>query len=238
MRLLLAEDDQDMAEVLEAYLTQHDFIVEVVNDGAAALEFAQEGTFDAYIFDVMMPRMDGLTLVQRLREAGDTTPIMLLTAKGTKDDRVAGFNVGADDYLPKPFAPDELLARVRALLRRPKAFTPTLLTFDDLSLDPTTSTLMCGDAATQLSRKELQILQLMMRNPTQMFDADRIIAQAWEWDNPQEANVVWVHVSNLRKQLKAVGSKVTIKATRGLGYRLLPGAATAQDPDTPKKNLD
>jgi DNA-binding response OmpR family regulator len=224
MRLLVAEDDLDLAEVLEAYLEQNNFVVDVVHDGQAAYDFATQGSYDALILDIMMPKLDGITLLKRLRDEGVHTPVMMLTAKTTTADRITGFDSGADDYLPKPFAPDELLSRIRALLRRSRDFTPDVLEFGDVKLDPSTSTLMGGAGAVQLSRKELQILELMMRNPTQVFDADRIISQVWEWDNPQEANVVWVHISNIRKHLKAVGSKVTIKATRGLGYRLIEGA--------------
>jgi DNA-binding response OmpR family regulator len=224
MRLLVAEDDLDLAEVLEAYLEQNNYVVDVVHDGRTAYDFATQGSYDALILDIMMPGLDGITLLKRLRDEGVHTPVMMLTAKTTTADRITGFDSGADDYLPKPFAPDELISRIRALLRRSRDFTPDVLEFGDIALDPSTSTLMSGDRAVQLSRKELQILELMMRNPMQVFDADRIISQVWEWDNPQEANVVWVHISNIRKHLKAVGSNVTIKATRGLGYRLIENA--------------
>ena len=168
----------------------------------------------------MMPKLDGLQVLSRLRERGISTPVMLLTAKGEKDDRVAGFNAGADDYLPKSFAPDELLARVRALLRRAGDHKPTVLRSDDLALDCGSGTLRCAGRTERLSGREFQMMELFMRSPRVILSAERIMERVWGWDAEAEISVVWVHISNLRKKLSALGSSVVIRASRCLGYSL------------------
>lgn len=220
MRLLIAEDDLDLAEALTAFLEKDQYTVDAVHDGSDALDHAGTGEYDAIILDIMMPKLDGLQVLTRLRDSGVSTPVMLLTAKGEKDDRVAGFNSGADDYLPKPFAPDELLARVRAMLRRAGDYKPTVLRFGDLELDCGSSTLQCGGRTERLSGREFQVMELFMRSPQMIFSAERIMERVWGWDAEAEINVVWVHISNLRKKLAGVGSSVAIRASRGLGYSL------------------
>ena len=220
MRLLIAEDDLDLAEVLTVFLEKNQYTVDAVHDGSAALDYAGTGEYDAIILDIMMPRLNGLQVLTQLRDSGVSTPVMLLTAKGEKDDRVAGFNSGADDYLPKPFAPDELLARVRAMLRRTGDYKPTVLRFGDLELDCGSSTLQCRGRAERLSGREVQVMELFMRSPQVILSAERIMERVWGWDTEAEINVVWVHISNLRKKLTGVGSSVTIRASRGLGYSL------------------
>ena len=170
-----------------------------------------------------MPKLDGLQALTRLRDSGVSTPVMLLTAKGEKDDRVAGFNSGADDYLPKPFAPDELLARVRAMLRRTGDYKPSVLRFGTLELDCGNSVLRCQGQTEPLSGREFQVMELFMRSPRVILSAERIMERVWGWDAEAEINVVWVHISNLRKKLSGVGSSVTIRARRGLGYSLEDG---------------
>lgn len=145
---------------------------------------------------------------------------MMLTAKGQKNDRITGFNAGADDYLPKPFDPDELLSRVRAMLRRGETYRPTVLAYGDLTLDPGSGLLTCGDKSLRLSGREFQVLELFMRSPRQVFSAERIMELVWGWDNEAEINVVWVNISNLRKKLRSIGSRVSLRANRGLGYLL------------------
>ena len=220
MRLLLAEDELDLAEALTAFFERNHFSVDAVDNGADAYDYARTGAYDAVILDVMMPRLDGIQVLERLRSEGVKTPVMMLTARGQKDDRITGFNAGADDYLPKPFDPDELLSRVRAILRRGEAYQPTVLAFGDLTLDPASGVLCCGTQSVRLSGREFQIMELFMRTPRMVFSADRIMEKVWGWDNDAEINVVWVNISNLRKRLKAIGSRVTLRATRGLGYAL------------------
>lgn len=220
MRLLVAEDDLDLAEALTVFLEKNQYTVDTVHDGSAALDYAGTGEYDAVILDIMMPGLNGLQVLTRLRDSGVSTPVMLLTARGEKDDRVAGFNSGADDYLPKPFAPDELLARVRAMLRRTGDYKPTVLRFGDLELDCGSSTLQCKGRAERLSGREFQVMELFMRSPQVILSAERIMERVWGWDAEAEINVVWVHISNLRKKLAGVGSAVTIRASRGLGYSL------------------
>ena len=220
MRLLLAEDELDLAEALTVFFERNHFSVDAVDNGADAYDYVRTGAYDAVILDVMMPRMDGIQVLERLRSEGVKTPVMMLTARGQKDDRITGFNAGADDYLPKPFDPDELLSRVRAILRRGEAYQPTVLAFGDLTLDPASGVLCCGAQSVRLSGREFQIMELFMRTPRMVFSADRIMEKVWGWDNDAEINVVWVNISNLRKRLKAIGSRVTLRATRGLGYAL------------------
>ncbi len=220
MRLLIAEDELDLAEALTVFFEKNHFSVDAVHNGFDAYEYAVSGAYDAVILDVMMPKMDGIQVLERLRQEGVKTPIMMLTAKGQKNDRIAGFNAGADDYLPKPFDPDELLSRVRAILRRSEAYQPTLLCCGDLTLDPTSGVLTCGEQTVRLSGREFQIMELFMRSPRQVFSAERIMEKVWGWDAEAEINVVWVNISNLRKRLKTIGSRVQLRANRGLGYAL------------------
>ena len=220
MKLLIAEDELDLAEALTVFFEKNHFTVDAVHNGFDAYEYAVTGEYDAVILDVMMPKMDGIHVLERLRAEGVKTPIMMLTAKGQKNDRITGFNAGADDYLPKPFDPDELLSRVRAILRRSEAYQPTELSYGDIVLSPSTGELRCGDRSVRLSGREFQVMELFMRAPRRVFSAERIMEKVWGWDNEAEINVVWVNVSNLRKKLKSIGSCVTLKANRGLGYAL------------------
>lgn len=220
MKLLIAEDELDLAEVLTVFFERNHFTVDAVHNGFDAYEYAVSGEYDAVILDVMMPKMNGIQVLERLRSEGVSTPIMMLTAKGQKNDRITGFNAGADDYLPKPFDPDELLSRVRAILRRSSAYVPTELRFGDLTLSPSTGEMRCGESSVRLSGRELQVMELFMRAPRQVFSAERIMEKVWGWDNDAEINVVWVNISNLRKKLRAIGSDVEMRANRGLGYVL------------------
>ena len=220
MRLLIAEDELDLAEALTVFFEKNHFSVDAVHNGFDAYEYAASGGYDGVILDVMMPKMNGIQVLERLRAEGCRTPIMMLTAKGQKDDRITGFNAGADDYLPKPFDPDELLSRVRAMLRRSEAYQPSVLAWGDVALDPSTGLLSCGGQSLRLSGREFQVMELFLRNPRQVFSAERIMERVWGWDNEAEINVVWVNISNLRKKLKAIGSRVTLKVNRGLGYAL------------------
>ncbi len=220
MHLLIAEDERDLAEALTAFFEKNKFSVDTVFDGRVAYDYGSGGDYDAVILDVMMPKMDGIEVLRRLRADGVKTPIMMLTAKAEKDDRITGFDSGADDYLPKPFAPDELLSRVRAMLRRREDFTPTVISFGDLKLNISSGLLSCGTNSVRLSGREFQVMEMFMRRPNTVLSADLIMERVWGWDSEAEINVVWVHISNLRKKLKSVGSAVSIYANRGLGYVL------------------
>ena len=220
MKLLIAEDEVDLAEALTAFFEKNQFTVDAVHDGQDAYDYARAGDYDAVILDVMMPKLNGIQVLRRLREEGYSAPIMMLTAKAQKDDRVEGFDAGADDYLPKPFAPDELLSRVRALLRRAGDYKPTVLSFGDLSLDCAAGLLTCGREAVRLSGREFQVMELFLRAPKVIFSADKLMERIWGWDSDAEVSVVWVHISNLRKKLKSIGSHVSIRAVRGMGYVL------------------
>lgn len=224
MRLLLAEDETDLAEALGVFFEKNHFTVDVVHDGRTACEYAEAGVYDAIILDVMMPCMDGFTALRRMREAGNQTPIMMLTARGETRDRIEGFDSGADDYLPKPFDPDELLARVRAMLRRSENYRPSVLSFGDLTLDPATGELSCGNDRVRLSGREFQLMELFLRSPGMLFSAEHLMEKIWGWDSDAEINVIWVNISNLRKKLRAIGSRTQISASRGLGYLLEAGA--------------
>lgn len=220
MRLLIAEDERDLAEALKAFFEKNQFTADTVGDGISAYDYASTGEYDALILDIMMPKMDGAEVLKRLRREGNKTPVMMLTAKGEKDDRIAGFDAGADDYLPKPFEPDELISRVRAMLRRSENYSPTAVSFGDLTLEPGSGTLRCGANRIRLSAKEFLVAELFMRSPNIVFSAERIMEKVWGWDSDSEINVVWVNISNLRKKIRSIGSRVTIEANRGMGYVL------------------
>ena len=220
MKLLLAEDELDLAEALTVFFEKNHFTVDAVHNGFDAYEYAVTGGYDGIVLDVMMPKLNGIQVLEKLRSEGVSTPIMMLTAKGQTEDRITGFNAGADDYLPTPSAPDEPLRRARAMLRGGQTYRPAALTYGDLTLDPATGDLSCGDKTVRLGGREFQIMELFLRAPRQVFSADRIMEQVWGWDNEAEINVVWVNISNLRKKLKALGSHTALRANRGLGYLL------------------
>ena len=220
MRLLIAEDEKDLAEALSVFFEKNQFTVDTVFNGQDAYDYAAGGNYDAIILDVMMPKRNGIEVLKQLRADGIKTPIMMLTAKGEKDDRITGFDAGADDYLPKPFAPDELLSRVRAMMRRYDNYKPTVLIYEDISLDCSSGILCYEKKEVRLSGREFQVMELFMRSPKVVFSAEKIMERVWGWDSDAEINVVWVHISNLRKKLKSIDSAVSIYANRGLGYAL------------------
>ena len=220
MRLLIAEDEVDLAEALTVLFEKNQFTVDAVHNGFDAYEYAMADEYDAIILDVMMPKMNGVEVLQKLRAEGVSTPVMMLTAKAQTDDRITGFNAGADDYLPKPFEPDELICRVRAMLRRGGSYHPAVLSVGGLRLDTGTGMLEAAGGAARLSGREFQVMELFLRSPGIVLSAERIMERVWGWDSDAGINVVWVHISNLRKKLKTIGSGVGIRAVRGLGYVL------------------
>ena len=220
MRLLLAEDEEDLSKALVAVLKHNNYSVDAVYNGQDALDYLETENYDGAILDIMMPKMDGLTVLKKIREAGNSVPVILLTAKAEIDDRVAGLDCGADDYLTKPFSMKELLARIRAMTRRKAETTDSVLTFEDISLDRSTYVLSCGNDAVRLASKEYQMLEMLMSNPKQIISVDQFMDRIWGFDSDTELNVVWVNISYLRKKLSSLNSCVSIKATRGLGYSL------------------
>ena len=220
-KILVVDDESRMRKLVKDFLTREGYTVLEAGDGMEAMDlFYEDKEIALIILDVMMPKLDGIQVLERLRQEGVKTPIMMLTAKGEKNDRITGFNAGADDYLPKPFDPDELLSRVRAILRRSESYQPTVLAYGDLTLDPGSGNLRCGRETIRLSGREFQIMELFLRSPRQVFSAERIMERVWGWDNDAEINVVWVNISNLRKKLRAIGSNLSIEVIRLMGYHL------------------
>ena len=220
MRVLVADDEIAMTRALEALLKREHYSVDVVNNGQDALDYGLAENYDALVLDIMMPKLDGLQVLAALREKGIATPVLLLTAKSQIEDRVAGLASGADDYLPKPFAASELLARVRAMLRRKENYQQTQLEFENLTLDVSTFELGCEGNTIRLVSREFQMLQLLMQSPGVVISTDQFMERIWGWDSDVEVSIVWVYISNLRKKLEKLGANVTIKAVRGVGYCL------------------
>lgn len=220
MRLLLAEDEIAMSDALVDILNYHKYTVDAVYNGRDALDYAHNQTYDGIILDIMMPEMDGLSVLRELRKEGNSTPVLILTAKSEVADRVEGLDAGADDYLPKPFAMDELLARLRALLRRREVFVPAILQLGNTELDQNKYCLRVGEKVMQLSNLEYRIIELFMRNPGMTFSADALLERVWNCDSTAEAGTVWVYISYLRKKLSALNSSIEIRSKRGLGYSL------------------
>ena len=218
MKLLFAEDDPDVARGVAAILKRNNYLVDTVDNGQDAYDYIMEGDYDASVLDIMMPRMNGDEVVRRMRSDGKSIPVMLLTAMGEVEDRIDGLDAGADDYLTKPFASGELLARVRALLRRAQSFTPDVIRFRDLTLDCTTYRLQSGKKQTVLSKKTFLLAEMFMRSPGIILSAEKIMDHVWGWDSEAEINVVWVNISTIRKSLKEIGSDVRIRMVRGAGY--------------------
>lgn len=220
MRILLAEDDKSLSRGVTALLEHDGYIVDAVADGQDAVAYAERESYDCIILDVMMPGLDGLSVVRKLRQAQNNAPVLFLSAKGSLQDRVAGLDAGADDYLPKPFAGSELRARVRALLRRRAEYTPNRLTFADLTLDTGSCELSCAGSGVILSRRAYQVMEAFMRNPHMVISPEQLMERIWGWDSEAEIHVVWVNVSFLRKQLTALDSRAYIRTLRGTGYSL------------------
>ncbi len=218
MRLLIAEDEQELANALTAILKHNNYSVDTVYDGEDALAYLQTGLYDAAVLDIMMPKMDGLSVLKQIRKEGCSIPIIMLTAVSGVDNKVTGLDLGADDYLTKPFSTKELLARIRAITRRHEDLTSSVLTFEDLSLNRSTYELSCKGNHIKLSNKDFQIMEMLMVTPGQIISTEQFMDKIWGYDSDAELNVVWVYISNLRKKLTGLQSQVSIKATRNLGY--------------------
>ena len=220
MRLLYAEDEKSLARAVSAILVRNNYSVDVVYDGQSALDYLATENYDGAILDVMMPRMDGIEVLRRMRARGDSTPVLLLTAKGEIDDRVTGLDSGANDYLTKPFDTKELLARIRAMTRVLSVQPDKTLSFGKVTLDCAGYDLTGPGGSTKLAGKEFQMMEMLMRNPRKLISTEAFMDRIWGFDSEAELNVVWVYISMLRKKLKSIGADVGIKAQRGLGYCL------------------
>ena len=220
MKILFAEDDRDLSIAVKTLLERTGYLVDTVHDGAEALAYAEAESYDGMILDWMMPEKDGVETLREMRSKGITTPCLLLTARDAIEDRVTGLDAGADDYLPKPFNGKELLARVRAMMRRRETYVPDVITWEDLQLDKGSCELRCGTQSVRLTGKLYQMTELFMENPKHLFSAQQLMDRVWGWDSEAEINVVWVNISQLRKKLSELGSDTEIRVYRGTGYAL------------------
>ena len=220
MKLLYAEDEQPLSEAVVDILTCHKYIVDAVYNGEDAYDYAISGDYDGIILDIMMPKRDGIDVLSALRQDGCKTPILLLTAKTQVDDRIKGLDAGADDYLPKPFDMGELLARIRAMLRRREEFHPDMLSFGDLTLNMQSCTLSCRDMNFVLPKQEYRLMEQLMTNHSIFLASEDLLVKAWGYNAQADINNVWLYISYLRKRLSAMDSCVEIVSKRNIGYRL------------------
>ncbi len=220
MRLLFAEDEKSLSRAITAILKNNHYEVDAVYDGEEALAYLECGTYDGAILDIMMPKKDGLTVLKEIRRQGINTPVLMLTAKAEIDDRVLGLDSGANDYLTKPFAAPELLARIRAMTRTQMTQNTSSLSFGNLSLNQTSFELSSPLGSYQLTNKEFQLLELLMANPGQVISSDRLFEKIWGYESDADPSVIWVYISYLRKKLTALNASVRIRAIRNAGHRL------------------
>lgn len=220
MRILLAEDEHSLSRAVVALLERNHYSADAVYDGEEALTYLEAGNYDALILDIMMPKLDGLSVLRQLREKGNRIPVLMLTAKGEVDDKVLGLDSGANDYLTKPFSTQELMARIRAMTRNQTAQVSSRLAFGNVTLDQTTFELASPSGSFRLANKEYQMMELLMCNPKQLISSERFLERIWGYDSDVELNVVWGYISYLRKKLTALRADIQIKATRNAGYAL------------------
>lgn len=219
MKLLLAEDERSLSKVLVKILEKNNYTADAVFDGEAALAYLESGGYDAAILDIMMPKMDGITVLKKLRTAGNRIPVIMLTAKSEIDDKVLGLDSGANDYLTKPFDTKELLARIRAMTRSQTTPDNNLI-FGNITLNRATFELSSPAGSFRLANKEFQMLEILISSPGHLFSTERLMERIWGTDSDAEINVVWVYISYLRKKLKALHANIQIKAIRNAGYTL------------------
>lgn len=220
MRLLLAEDEHALSKALTAILERNNYSVDTAFDGQEALDFLESDNYDGVILDIMMPKVDGIEVLKRIREKGSTIPVLLLTAKSEIDDKVAGLDAGANDYLTKPFNSRELLARIRAMTRVLSVQTSSRLQFGNITLNQATYELSSVVGTYRLANKEFQMMEILMSNPGTLVSSERFMEKIWGYDSEAEINVVWVYISYLRKKLTALQANIRIKAIRNAGYIL------------------
>ena len=219
MRILLAEDEVSLARAVSKILEKSNYRVDTVHNGQDALYYLENGEFDLVILDIMMPKMDGITFLQRLRRQGNNIPVLILTAKSEIDDKVLGLDSGANDYMTKPFDAKELLARIRVLTRGPH-LADSKLHFGNISLDRATFSLSSPTGSFRLANKEFQMMEILMSNPRNLISSERFMEKIWGYESGIEMNVVWVYISYLRKKLIALGADIQIKSSRNAGYSL------------------
>ena len=221
MRILLAEDERSLSRAVVALLEKHNYSADAVYDGEEALDYLEAGNYDALILDIMMPKLDGLEVLRRLRAAGNPIPVLLLTARSEIEDKVTGLDTGANDYLTKPFSTEELMARIRAITRSQTGGQLTSrLSLGNITLDQSTYELSSPHGSFRLANKEYQMMELLLHNPRQPISSERFFERIWGYDSEVELNVVWVYISYLRKKLAALQADIQIKATRNAGYSL------------------
>ena len=221
MRILIVEDETRLAETLGQIMTEQRYQVDIVCDGADGLDYGLSGQYDVILLDVMLPKLDGFTVLRRLRAEGNTTPVLMLTARSDLSDRVNGLDFGADYYLTKPFEPKELLACVRALTRRqPELRQTDTLEYGDLRLEKSSFTLFCGDRSVRLSRKEFDMMEMLMLNQKLVITKEKLLLKVWGYESDAEDNNVEVYISFLRKKLEHLHSQVKIRTIRMVGYCL------------------
>jgi len=220
MKLLFAEDEVSLSEAVVDILTYHNYQVDAVYDGAEALAYARTEQYDGIILDVMMPKLTGFQVLEQLRADGCRTPVLLLTAKSEVDERILGLDLGADDYMSKPFHMGELLARIRAMLRRKENFTPDILTYGDIALSPHNYRLSSGTNFVTLPKLEYQLMETLITNQGLFLSSEELLTKVWGYDTDSELGSVWVYISYLRKRLQSLNSAVEICAKRGVGYTL------------------
>lgn len=221
MRILLAEDEKDLSGAICEILQMSGYDVDPVYDGKDALFYVTKEDYDLMILDVMMPKMDGFEVIRQMRKDNNHTPVLILTAKSRLDDKVEGLNIGSDDYMTKPFEMKELLARIKALLRRPKNYISEKINYKNTYIDKESLELICKNKKVRLNNKECQLMEFLMLNPNHLFTKEVLFDKVWGLDVDSEINVVWVNISSLRKKLSQISSDLTIDSIRGAGYRLL-----------------
>ena len=220
MRLLLAEDEASLSRAIVAILKKNNYEADAVYDGEAALDWLASNNYDGVILDVMMPKLDGFTVLRRLRAAGNSVPVLMLTAKSEVDDKVMGLDAGANDYLTKPFAARELLARIRAMTRTQSAQNTSEMRMGNICLNRATFELSSPTGSFRLASKEFQMMELLLANPRHLISTERFMERIWGQDSDADIHVVWVYISYLRKKLAALSADIQIKATRNAGYTL------------------
>ena len=220
MKLLYAEDEPALSEAVVDYLTYHKYIVDAVYNGEDAYDYAISGGYDGIILDIMMPKRDGLEVLSALRQNGCRTPVLLLPAKTQDEDRIQRLDTGADDYLPKPFDMGELIARIRAMLRRREEYHPDLIRLGDLTLDLQSGAINVGEMSFQLPKQEYRVMEQLMLNHTLYLSSEQLLVKAWGYDAETDLNIVWLYISYLRKRLSAMDSRVEIVSKRNVGYKL------------------